>query len=286
MILLFLLVAASLECVHVAPGKIETSSVVGSCVSSEAPAYVKLSQPGVEFRPNIATATRAPWLISNGAHILRSAGQPVFYQAAKGRADLCAAEAFAYGAQALIQAGDADRERLDPMLSFLKRSDASSAAARANLGFVDDGSAEALEVMNLLIRRNLLFRIVKSPDASLDLTVRIGSADFPKSAAANPSDFASLVRRKLTDEKRILRIYGSEVVVASLTGDTNRGRLHLLNYGNQKIEGLRVRVLGAYKNAELNAPGSIPALSDTVATDGAIEFSVPTLETYAIVELR
>jgi hypothetical protein len=286
LILLFLLLAASVECVHVAPGKIENSSAAASCVSGDAPAYVKLAQPGVEFRPDVATATRAPWLISNGARILRAAGQPIFYQAAKGRADLCAAEAFAYGAQALIQAGDADRERLDPMLPFLKRADATSAAARANIAFVDDGSAEALEVMNLLTRRNLLFRIVKSPDPSLDLTVRIGSADFPKSAAANPSDFASLVRRKLTDEKRILRIYGSEVVVGRLTGDANRGRLHLLNYGNPKIEGLRVRVLGTYKNAQLNAPGSVAPLSDTVAANGAIEFSIPTLETYAIVELH
>ena len=34
--------------------------------------------------------------------------------------------------------------------------------------------------MNLLILRNLLFRIVKSPDPSLDLTVRIGSDGFPE----------------------------------------------------------------------------------------------------------
>ena len=140
--------------------------------------------------------------------------------------------------------------------------------------------------MNLLTRSNLLFRLVSAPDPSLDLNIRLGAPEYPRAAAANPSEFASMVRRKLTDEKRLLRIYGSDVVIARLTGDSSHSRLHLLNYGGKTVEGLRVRLLGAYKSAKLSAPGSDAAVSDLVAADGTTEFSIPALDTYAIVDLR
>ena len=59
--------------------------------------------------------------------------------------------------------------------------------------------------------------------------------------AADPSGFALKIRRQLTDERRRLRIFGSEVVVARMTGDASRVRIQLLNYGNRDIAGLRVR---------------------------------------------
>ena len=130
--------------------------------------------------------------------------------------------------------------------------------------------------MNLLARRNLLFRIVTAPDPRLDLNV--------KPTAGNPSEFVADIRRKLGDEKRLLRIYGSEVVIGRLTGDGSRARLHLLNYGGRKVEGLRVRLLGVYKKAQLSAPGG-GAVSDFVAADGATEFSLPALDAYAIIDL-
>jgi hypothetical protein len=278
---------AGIECVHVAPANVEAWKAAGYCAApANLAAYEKLAQPGVEYRPDVATATSAPWLISNGARLLRAGSKPVYYAAAKDRAALCAAEAFAYGAQALIHADAGDLNRLGSMLQFLKRTDAAPLPVSANIGFVDDGSPEAAEVMNLLIRRNLLFRMVKAPDPRLDLNVQIGSPDFPRSAAANPSDFARLVRQKLTDEKRLLRIYGSEVVVGRLTGDSSHARLHLLNYSARKVEGLRARVLGAYKSAQLFASGTASAISDFLVADGAAEFSLPALETYAIVDLR
>jgi hypothetical protein len=279
--------AAGIECVHAAPANVEAWKTAGYCAAAaDLSAYEKLPQPGVEYRPDVATATSAPWLISNGARLLRAGSKPVYYPAAKDRAALCAAEAFAYGAQALIRADTGDLNRLGAMLQFLKRMDTAPLPVRANIGFVDDGSPEAAEAMNLLIRRNLLFRLVTAPDPRLDLNVQLGSPDFPRSAAANPSDFARLVRRKLTDEKRLLRIYGSEVVVGRLTGDGSHARLHLLNYSARKVEGLRVRVLGSYRNAQLFSPETVPAISDFVAADGATEFSLPALETYAIVDLR
>ena len=48
---------------------------------------------------------------------------------------------------------------------------------------IDDRSPEAGEVMNLLTRRNLLFRIVSAPDPSLDLNIRLGATEYPRSAA-------------------------------------------------------------------------------------------------------
>src|SRR5260370_35648143 len=111
------------------------------------------------------------------------------------------------------------------MLGFPKRIEAVSLPVQANIGFLDDGSPEAGEVMNLFTRRNLLFRIVPAPDAHLDLNVRLGAPDYPRAAAANPSEFASMVRRKLTDEKRLLRIYGSDFGIGRLTGDRAQTRL-------------------------------------------------------------
>jgi hypothetical protein len=279
--------AAGIECIAVPAAKVEVWKRAGFCATAaDVSGYEKLAQPGVEYRPDVASATRAPWVISNGWRLLRAGGKPVYYDAAKGRAQLCLAEAFAYGATALVRAVPADLNAAGAMLSFIRRMDPAGFEPRANIGFIDDGSPEAGEVMNLLIRRNLLFRIVPAPDPSLDLNVRLGAPEYPRAAAANPSEFAAVIRRKLTDEKRLLRVYGSEVVVARLMGEKSRARVQLLNYGGKTVEGLRVRVLGTYKSARLYAPGPAPELSDFTAADGATEFSVPALGPYAIVDLQ
>jgi hypothetical protein len=278
---------SGIECVQVAPQKAEDWKRAGFCATAaDLSSYQKLAQPGVEYRPDVASATRAPWVISNAWRLLRAGPKSIYYAAGKGNAELCAAEAFAYGASALVRIDPDDLDRFGAMLRFLKRMDAQALPTRANIGFIDDGSPEAGEVMNLFTRRNLLFRIVSAPDSSLDMNIRLGAPDYPRSAAANPSEFASMVRRKLTDEKRLLRIYGSDVVIAHLTGDGSHARLHLLNYGGKPVEGLRVRTLGHYKNAKLSAPGGDSAISDLVAAGDAIEFSIPELATYAIIDLR
>jgi hypothetical protein len=112
-------------------------------------------------------------VISNAWRLLRAGVKPVYYPACKGHADLCAAEAFAYGASALVRIDPADLEQFGAILRFLKRMDAPTLPAQANIGFIDDGSPEAGEVMNLFTRRNLLFRIVSAPDPSLDLNIRL-----------------------------------------------------------------------------------------------------------------
>ena len=157
----------------------------------------------------------------------------------------------------------------------------------ADFGVVDDGSPITGEVLNLLARRNLLFHVEKGPAAQYRVNVVIGTSEYPREEAADPSAFAQKIRAQLTDEQRSLRIYGSEVVIARLTGDGKRARLHVINYGGRDIEGLRVRVKGAYSSGEAYAAGSGKvALLDQVVADGAIEFSLPKIGTYAVVDLR
>ena len=64
-------------------------------------------------------------------------------------------------------------------------------------------------------------------------------------------------------------------------------RLHLLNYGGREIEGLRIRIRGAYGKGDafVAGTGRLP-LDDFAVTDGATEFSLPRLATYAVIDLK
>jgi hypothetical protein len=140
--------------------------------------------------------------------------------------------------------------------------------------------------MNLLTRRNLLYRVVSAPDPRLNLNVRLGSKEFPQSDAADPSQLAHKIRERLTDEKRLVRIYGSEVVVVRLTGDGSRARLHVLNYANRPVVGLRVRVLGRFPKQSSAVFGSPEARLQDVSVDRqATEFTLAELSRYAVIDL-
>jgi hypothetical protein len=142
-------------------------------------------------------------------------------------------------------------------------------------------------VMNLLARRNLLFQVVQAPSPRFPVNIRIGTPEYPREEAADPSDFALKIRGQLTDEQRTLRVYGSEVVICRLTADAGRARLHLVNYGGREIEGLRVRLRGIYGDGEAHVAGAGRlALQEQVVAAGATEFSVPRIATYAVIDLR
>ncbi len=70
--------------------------------------------------------------------------------------------------------------------------------------------------MNLLVRNNLLFRLVSAPDPRLKLDVA-RLEEYAKDVK-NPKMVVQKVRTDLTDEKRTFAIYGSTVVIARLTG--------------------------------------------------------------------
>jgi hypothetical protein len=246
--------------------------------------------PGVSPRPGVASPTRAPWIVANGWRFLREPGKTWTYDVSAAKAPLAAAEAFAYGADAVLRidpADTGDSRPLGEMLAFLDGVPPSALAGIADFAVVDDGSAVTAEAMNLLARRNLLFEIVKAPSAKYRLNVTIGSPEFPKEEAADPSAFAMKIRRQLGDEQRTLRVFGSEVVICRLTGDAGGVRLHLLNYGARDIEGLRIRLRGMYQNGDaLVAGAGRVTLADFAAADGATEFSLPRLSTYAVIDLK
>ena len=82
-------------------------------------------------------------------------------------------------------------------------------------------------------------------------------------------------------------MFGSEVVIGRLTSDGTRARLHLVNYGGRDMEGLRIRVRGPYRGGQAYVAGTGRVeLVDQVVADGTIEFSLPRIGAYAVIDLR
>ena len=159
------------------------------------------------------------------------------------------------------------------ILAFLKTVPSADLSPVADFGVVDDGSSATGELMNLLTRMNLLYKIEKSPDRAFHLNVHPGNKD-------NPSALAHKIRADLGDENRSLRIYGSEVVIGRLLSGPNQARVFLLNYSYRPIQGLRVRVRGAYSKAGPRDP-----VTDLSQEGPATEFTIPELRTFAIIDL-
>jgi hypothetical protein len=281
---------AGLDRVSVPPERVEAWRAAGFTAVAVGPedmaARVKLHAPGIVGRIDEASATHRPWVFANGWRFLRRGSDRYLYELPAGKAALAAAEAFAYGADAVLIIDPADLEELGRMLAFLSGVPAAEPPGIADLAVVDDDSPLVGEVMNLLARRNLLFRVVRAPTRDLPVNVRLGTKEYPKKEARDPDRLALKVRRRLTDERRSLRLYGSEVVIARLTGDATRVRLHLLNYGGRTIEALRVRLRGSWAPGEAFVAGQgRMALEDYTLSESATEFSLALIETYAVVDL-
>ena len=243
--------------------------------------------PGIKPRTDRASATRSPWVDANGWRFVRHPeGQYVYEDLPAGRAAQAAAEAYAYGADAVLKIDPADLESLGRMMTFLSQLPANELPDVADLAVVDDGSGPLGEVLNLLVRRNLFFRIVKAPDPSFRVNVRLGTKEYPMKEAGEPSALALKIRRQLTDEARALRLFGNEAVIARLTGDGTRLRLHLLNYGGRDIEGLRLRIRGERPEGEMHVPGGgRVALPERTVVDGGTEYTLPRLGPYGVVDV-
>ena len=283
--------AAAIKRICVAPERADAWRAAGFTVTplsgAELASRKTLPSPGIVPRAGLASPTRSPWIAANGWRFTRHPGTKYVYNVPAGKAALAAAEVYAYGADAVLMIDPADVGALGGMLTFLEALPAVDLPTVSELGIVDDGSAITGEVMNLLARRNLLFQVVEVPSARFPVTIRIGTPEYPREEAADPSGFALKIRRQLTDEQRTLRVYGSEVVICRVTGDAGRARLHLINYGGREIEGLRIRVRGIYGDGEAQVAGvgRLP-LQDQVVAGGATEFSVPRIVTYAAIDLK
>jgi hypothetical protein len=263
---------AGLAAVPMSEGELETRDVV--------------PVPGIRARADRASPTRSPWVNTNGWRYLRQPAGEYTYEVPAGKAALAAAEAYVYGIDAVLRIDPSDVENLGRMVSFLAERPALTLPDVADIAVVDDGSAALGEVMNLLVRRNLLFHITGGPDPKLPVTVILGSPEYPAVEAADPSAFALKVRRKLTDERRTLRVFGSEALIGRLTSDGKRTRLHLLNYGGRDLEAVRVRLRGTYPEgaAFVAGQGRLELLERGVV-DGGTEFTIPRLGVYGAVDL-
>ena len=281
---------ASIERLCVAPDQAEAWAKAGftpvPVSDTDLALRETMAAPGIRARADRASATRSPWVFTNGWHFLRDPAGKFVYDLPAGKAALAAAEAYAYGADAVLKIEAGDLESLGQMLAFLAALPKSDLPDVADVAVVDDGSATMGEALNLLVRRNLLFKIVPAPSAQYRVNVKLGTPEFPADAAADPSTFALKVRRQLTDEQRSLRIFGTEIVIARLTRDATRTRLHLLNYGGRDLEGVRVRLKGTVAEGEAQVPGQgSVALVDRAVVEGGTEFTVPRIGPYAVVDL-
>jgi len=288
-----LLLALSLPCVYSAQSvdsraTLERAGIRRLCTEADLAQREALPAPGTAPRAGLASPTRSPWIVASGWRFVRHPGTRYVYEVPAGKAALAAAEAFAYGADAALRIDPADVRALGEMLKFLEALSSVDLPPVSDLAIVDDGSPITGEVMNLLARRNLLFDVVQAPSPRYRINIRIGAPEYPREEAADPSAFALRIRRQLTDDQRALRVYGSEVVICRLTADAGRARVHVINYGGREIEGLRIRLRGAYGNGEAHVAGGVGhlALQDQVVADGATEFSLPRLTTYAVIDLE
>lgn len=261
----------------------------GIAISPEADlnGYTKVPPPQTKMRMDVAAATSIPWIDANGWRFVRGLNRAYYADLPPGSALIAAAEAHAYGVDAVLAPHPTDLGALAPMMKFLESAPSDRLPPMANIGVVDDGTPLLGEVLNLLGRRNLLYRAVKDPDPALDLTVKVGTEAFPKAAAVNPNDFAARVREKLSDDKRLLRIYGTYTVIGYLTGNQKRARLYLINYAKRPVPDVHVRVLGAYRRVRaLDATDPKLQATDFSLHQGGAEFTIPSLQTYTIVDLE
>jgi hypothetical protein len=264
---------------------------------SEASAFQPVPNPGIRFQANESQATTAPWIDSNAWRFHRGIRKANYTKLPPGSAPLAAAEAFAFHVDAILNPDQADVPELAKFLRFVKNNERPPLPAMANIGIVDDHSPAMEEVLNMLTRRNLLYRVVAAPEKRLDITVQLGAKDFPKDSALDPSDFAARVRAKLGDDRRLVRLYGASTIIAHLTGDGTHARLYLLNYGGRGgrgqgggggVQSLRIRVLGRYRPSSFAAYGATP---DAKLTDienpgnNTTEFSLPAFSICAAIDL-
>jgi hypothetical protein len=248
---------------------------------------LKLEPPHVDYRANVASATTSPWIVANGWRILRAPGGTFTYNVKGETAALAAAEAFTYEADASISSDAPGAAAFGRMLETLKTIPSVDLAPVADFGVVEDGSGAAGELLNLLTRMNLLYRIEKNPDAKYRVNVRLGTVEYPaQESQKNPAVLAHKIRSQIGDDQRSLRIYGSEVVVGRLMEGSRAARVLLLNYSARSVLGLRIRIRGSYSKGELRASGLADShLSDWTMDGAATEFTLPELQTFAVIDL-
>ena len=172
----------------------------------------------------------------------------------------------------------------------------------ANIGVVTAEPTLWFEVMNLLARHNLPFRLISPaslrshPTEGLDLLIVLDEPLPPQSEAlaafergggqvvrmlkgvADPNAFALDIRQKLGRERRIVDIWnGITVLVAPFQepGATSM-LLTILNYAHQDLP-VQLRVKGEFSQVRYESPDDPITLLPSQRRDGFTEFVLPAL---------
>ncbi len=114
--------------------------------------FTKVPSPGVQYRMNMATATRAPWVDSNIWQYRRDPAKKYVCDVRKGSVALAMAEAFSQGVDAQMWIEPAQKPAYEKMLAFLKSLPEGPKTRWVDFAVTDDGSAEAGEALKLLSR--------------------------------------------------------------------------------------------------------------------------------------
>jgi hypothetical protein len=269
------------QSIFVPPARVgEWKGVAGiTAESADITQSIKLQTPGVNYRFDQASASRAPWLDGNGSRFLRQPQGRFYYEVPGAKAALAAAEAFAWRVHAIVKTDADGLKPLAEMIAYCRGIESFDGQPVADFALVDDGGGIAGEVLNLLVRNNLLVQPVRAADAKFKLNVELGTSKYPIEQAKNPTTMAHMIRADLTDDRRSLRIYGTAVVVGRMERAPGKLRVHLINYdATRKVNGMRVRVVGEYSKHSGN-------LLDYSASGGATEFTLPELKTYSVTDL-
>ena len=80
----------------------------------------------------------------------------------------------------MVTLAPANLAQAGQVLAFLSQVPVLDLPDIADFGVVDDGTPVTGEVLNLLVRRNLLFSVVSRRDRRFPMTVRLGTKEGPR----------------------------------------------------------------------------------------------------------
>lgn len=238
--------------------------------------YQKAIGPGVRYRMNMASATSSPWVDSNLWRYQRKPQESYLCDTKGKNVVVAMAEGFATGVKLAVQIAPEQNADYDKMLEFLKQIPDGPSTPWVNFTVSEDGSFQAGEVMNMLSRRSISYRVASKGDYALT------------SKMTNAYEAMQDIREKLGDDRRVLRLFGSELTLAVAARNGNRVRVHMVNYGQRPVEHLRIRVQGVFREANIKAylyGGIASKFTDFESGKDYTEFTLESLGPYGVLDL-
>src|SRR2546428_13814931 len=132
--------------------RLEAAGIKRLCTEADLANRETLPTPGITARAGLASPTRSAWIDATGWLYTRHPHARFVSNLPAGKAALAAAEAFAYGADAVLKIDPADLGSLGAMLTFLEGLPAADLPAVADPALGGDGPAINGEVVELASR--------------------------------------------------------------------------------------------------------------------------------------